>query len=94
MSPGPRTLFDKLWDAHVVVAETDADEVMVSTMVHGHDARLESYLLLANLWRNGGAFAKLIEQGRVDVARIQNRFEPAGGQLLDLLRCQVDAMSL
>jgi len=33
-----------------LVIETEAAEVMVSTMVHGHDARLESYRLLADAW--------------------------------------------
>ena len=30
-----------------MVSETGADEVMVTTMVHGHTARLHSYALLA-----------------------------------------------
>ncbi|HSJ23775.1 MAG TPA: LLM class flavin-dependent oxidoreductase [Longimicrobiales bacterium] len=33
-----------------LVAETHADEVMVTTMSHGHDARLRSYRLLMEAW--------------------------------------------
>jgi alkanesulfonate monooxygenase SsuD/methylene tetrahydromethanopterin reductase-like flavin-dependent oxidoreductase (luciferase family) len=33
-----------------LLADTAADEVMVTTMVHGHADRLRSYELLAELW--------------------------------------------
>jgi luciferase family oxidoreductase group 1 len=36
-----------------LVAETQADEVMVTTMSHSHDVRLRSYRLLMEAWRGG-----------------------------------------
>lgn len=38
-----------------LASETDAGEVMVTTMVHGHAHRLHSYALLAEVFRLGGA---------------------------------------
>lgn len=44
----PDTILPQL-DA--LLAETAADELMVTTMVHAHSARLRSYELLAEAWR-------------------------------------------
>jgi ABC-type multidrug transport system fused ATPase/permease subunit len=38
--------------------------------------------------------AKLVEQFRLEAARIENRFEPSRGQLLNLLVRQLDAAAL
>ena len=44
---GPATVQARLGE---LLAATAADEMMVTTMVHGHAARLHSYELLADLW--------------------------------------------
>ena len=44
---GPKTVHDRLTAA---IATTQADELMITTMMHGHEARKRSYTLLAEMF--------------------------------------------
>jgi luciferase family oxidoreductase group 1 len=44
---GPKTVHDRLSAA---IAATQADELMITTMIHGHEARTRSYTLLAEMF--------------------------------------------
>src|SRR5690606_29115275 len=47
MVGGPQTVRDRL---QAMITATDADEVMITTMIHDHDARRHSYELLARMF--------------------------------------------
>lgn len=51
----PATVTDRLEQLHEA---TDADELLITTITHGHTDRVRSYELLAEEWRKRGHSAQ------------------------------------
>lgn len=41
-----------------ILAETDVDEIMINAMIYDHDARLLSYQIVADVWKQNESFKK------------------------------------